>query len=79
MCDKENPEPLIPLCVAPRQLTEPSLIVTSLSLTNKKTFCRKTDPSPGSEKRPVINSGHKVLTSPWVLVTIPREGAVHSL
>lgn len=70
---------LSPSRIDPWQLTVPSLIMTNRNLTNKKTFFGKSDPFPSLEKRPVINSGHKVLTSPWVLVTIPREGAIHSL
>lgn len=64
-------------CIAPRQLTVPSLIVPE---SHKKTFCRKTNPSHFQRRglSPTVVS-HKVLTSPWVLVTIPREGAIHSL
>lgn len=46
-----TPNLLSPTCITPRELTVSSVLVTSLSLTNKKTYCRRTNPSPCSEPR----------------------------
>lgn len=74
LCETEGTLNLLSFsCTAPRGLTVPSLLVTSPSLTNKKTFCRRTNPSPCSEQMPVIYSDQKVLTSPWFWGPFPGK------